>query len=67
MWDAFGRCPGGAAGEACRTAVRRRFDAEWDGEKRRIEAKYRTMLAEFERRCFASLTWRGGGGPGEAG
>lgn len=59
MWDAFGRCPAGGAGEACRTATRRRFDAAWAQQKRQIEAKYRTMLAEFEQRCFASISGLG--------
>ncbi|MGH7348585.1 MAG: hypothetical protein ACREI6_01115 [Candidatus Rokuibacteriota bacterium] len=56
MWDAFGRCPGGAAGESCRSAERRRFDAVWTRKKGRIEAKYRSMLAEFEQRCLAAIT-----------
>lgn len=51
MWDAFGRCPAGAAGEPCRQAERRRFDARWDEEKGRIEAKYRSILQDFEQRC----------------
>ena len=56
MWDAFGRCPAGAAGEPCRTAERRRFEAQWDRQKREIEARYRAMLAEFEQRCGATIS-----------
>ncbi|HEY7251497.1 MAG TPA: hypothetical protein VIG37_13460 [Methylomirabilota bacterium] len=51
MWDAFGRCPAGAAGEPCREAERRRFDAQWEEQKRGIEDKYRGVLGEFEQRC----------------
>ncbi|MGH7386364.1 MAG: hypothetical protein ACREKG_14395 [Candidatus Rokuibacteriota bacterium] len=64
MWDAFGRCPGGTAGEPCRTGERRRFEAVWVREKGRIEAKYRTMLAEFEQRCVAAISRSGRRGPG---
>jgi hypothetical protein len=59
-WDALGRCPAGAAGEPCRDGVRRRSATAWQRQKRQIEAKYRTMLAEFEQRCFASITRRDG-------
>lgn len=51
MWEAFGRCPEGAAGTPCRTAERQRFEAEWEGIRARIEAKYRGVLSDFERRC----------------
>ncbi|MGH7367283.1 MAG: hypothetical protein ACREK9_12820 [Candidatus Rokuibacteriota bacterium] len=64
MWDAFGRCPGGAAGEACRRGERRRFDAVWQRQKRQIKTKYRTMLAEFEQRCLAAITRSGRREPG---
>jgi len=67
MWDAFGRCPAGAGGEPCRAATRRRFDAAWARQKRQIEAKYRTMLAEFEQRCFASISRLGGRAPAAGG
>ena len=51
MWDAFGQCPAGAAGEPCREAERRRFDARWEAQKRGIEDRYRTLLDELEQRC----------------
>lgn len=51
MWEAFGRCPDGAAGEPCRADERRRFGARWDEQKRRIEDKYRGLLGELEQRC----------------
>ncbi len=53
MWEAFGRCPEGAAGTPCRTAERQRFETEWEGKRARIEAKYRAVLSDFERRCRA--------------
>ncbi len=56
MWEAFGRCPGGAAGGACRIAEQRRFEAEWDGKRAEIDAKYRAALSDFERRCRASIS-----------
>lgn len=56
MWDAFGRCPEGAAGGPCRLAERRRFEAEWEGKQAQIEAKYRAILGEFELRCRASIS-----------
>jgi len=56
MWEAFGRCPEGAAGTSCRTAERERFEAEWEGQRARIEAKYRGVLSDFERRCRAILS-----------
>ena len=51
MWEAFGRCPGGGAGEPCRGAERRRFEARWKEMRREIEARYRRMLGAFEQRC----------------
>ena len=61
MWDAFGRCPAGAPGEPCREAERRRFEAQWEAQKRGIEDKYRSVLGEFVQRCrgLISLDWRG--------
>jgi hypothetical protein len=56
MWEAFGRCPEGAAGTPCRTAERQRFETEWEGMRARIEAKYRTVLSDFERRCRAIIS-----------
>jgi hypothetical protein len=56
MWQAFGRCPAGRAGEPCRERERRRFDAQWDRQKRQIEAKYRGMLSDFEERCRSSIS-----------
>jgi hypothetical protein len=58
MWDAFGRCPAAAAGEPCRTEERRRFEAQWDEQKRRIEDKYRDLLGEFEQRCRPVISLR---------
>ena len=55
MWEAFGRCPSRTGAEACRDEQRARFEAEMDGEKAAIEAKYRLMLKEFEDRCRASI------------
>ena len=51
MWDAFGHCPAGTAGEPCREAERRRFVARWEEQKRRIEDRYRTLLDDLEQRC----------------
>lgn len=56
MWQAFGRCPSGAAGGACRAEEQRRFDARWEVERREIEAKYREALGAFERRCRAVIS-----------
>jgi len=60
MWDAFGHCPEGVAGEPCRAAERDRYEAEWEGQKRRIQAKYGAMRADLERRCRTTLTRAGG-------
>lgn len=75
MWDAFGRCPPGPARQACAESQRRHFEAEWQRQKARIEAKYRKILDDFEARCRASLAREplvqgraatpGVGGPGE--
>jgi hypothetical protein len=56
MWEAFGRCPGGAAGEPCRQSERGRFDARWERERAAIEAKYRRVLSDFEQRCRGALS-----------
>lgn len=56
MWNAFGRCPAGGAGEPCRQEERRRFDAQWAEQKRRIDEKYRGVLGEFEQRCRAIIS-----------
>ena len=56
MWEAFGRCPEGAAGGPCRTAEQRRFEAAWEGKQAQIDAKYRAALSDFERRCRAIIT-----------
>lgn len=56
MWEAFGGCPAGSAGETCRTAERSRFEAAWERQKRQIEAKYRSMLDEFEQRCLSGIS-----------
>ena len=56
MWEAFGHCPEGAGGAPCRTAERERFEAEWDGKRAEIDAKYRGVLSDFERRCRAILS-----------
>jgi hypothetical protein len=53
MWEAFGRCPEGAAGGPCRAAEQRRFEAEWEGQRALIDAKYRAVLSDFEVRCRA--------------
>jgi hypothetical protein len=55
MWDAFGRCAPGANGGPCRESQRRRFEAQWDGQKKEIEDKYRKMLSDFEDRCRAAI------------
>ena len=55
MWEAFGRCPEGGAGDPCRTAARERFEAEWERKRAQIEAKYRTVLSDFEWRCRAII------------
>lgn len=51
MWEAFGRCPGGGAGDPCRGGERRRFEARWKEIRREIEDRYRRMLGAFEQRC----------------
>ena len=56
MWEAFGRCGPGGAGEPCREGERRRFGALWDQQKQEIEAKYQRMRSEFEQRCRGSLS-----------
>ena len=56
MWQAFGLCPTGPAGGACRAEEQRRFDARWEVERREIEAKYRDVLGAFERRCRAVIS-----------
>ncbi|HEY7651252.1 MAG TPA: hypothetical protein VIG07_00415 [Methylomirabilota bacterium] len=56
MWDAFGRCPEAQAGGPCRAATRERFEAEWERKRAQIEAKYRTVLSDFERRCRGILS-----------
>lgn len=55
MWEAFGRCPEGAAGGPCRTGEQRRFEAEWEGQRAQIDAKYRAVLSDFEWRCRAII------------
>jgi hypothetical protein len=55
MWDAFGRCAPGANGGPCRESQRRRFEAQWDRQKKEIEDKYRKMLSDFEDRCRAAI------------
>lgn len=63
MWEAFGRCPTGAAGGPCREREQERFGAQWDVKRQQIEAKYRRMLAEFNERCRSSISRaRPGGG-----
>lgn len=59
MWDAFGGCPEGAAGETCRAAERDRYEADWQQQKRGIRAKYGAMRADLERRCRTTLTREG--------
>ncbi len=59
MWDAFGRCPEGAAGGACRATERDRFEADWEGQKRRIQGKYGVMRADLERRCRTTISRAG--------
>jgi hypothetical protein len=56
MWEAFGRCPDGGAGGPCRTAEQARFGAEWERTRAQIEAKYRGVLSDFERRCRAIIS-----------
>ena len=56
MWEAFGRCSEGAAGTPCRNAERQRFETEWDGKRAQIDAKYRAVLSDFERRCRAIIS-----------
>jgi len=55
MWQAFGRCPPGAAGGACRAEEQRRFDVRWEAERLQIDAKYREVLGAFEQRCRAII------------
>lgn len=55
MWEAFGRCAGGPAAEACRDGERERFAADWAGQKAAIEAKYEQMVKDFVARCQASI------------
>lgn len=55
LWDAFGGCPAGGAGEPCRDALRREFGSRWDREKAAIQAKYREMLADFDVRCRGQI------------
>jgi len=56
MWEAFGRCPPGAAGDPCRTTERLRFEADWERQQAWIETKYRAVLSDFERRCRAIIS-----------
>lgn len=56
MWEAFGRCPEGAAGGPCRAGAQQRFETEWERQRSQIEAKYRALLSDFERRCRAVLS-----------
>ena len=56
MWEAFGRCPPGGAGGACRTEEQQRFDARWEAERREIDAKYRDVLGAFELQCRAVIS-----------
>jgi hypothetical protein len=51
---ALGRCPEGRAGEACRTAERRKSEQAWEHVKAAIEAKYARLLQEYEERCRTS-------------
>jgi len=60
MWEAFGRCPGGSAGEPCRRAERRRYEAQWQEMRRGIEARYREVLGAFEQRCRGLISLIGG-------
>jgi hypothetical protein len=60
MWDAFGRCPEGKGGAACRSAEQRRFEEGWQRQKRGIEAKYGAMLVDLERRCQTTISREGG-------
>lgn len=56
MWDAFGRCPGGDGGAPCRAGERRRFEAQWEVQRRAIEDKYRDVQAAYEARCRSSIS-----------
>ncbi len=56
MWEAFGRCPDGFAGGPCRTNEQQRFDARWEAERLKIEAKYRDVLGAFEQRCRGAIS-----------
>jgi len=56
MWEAFGRCGGQPAAEACREAERRRFTVEFERRKAAIEAQYKHLLEDFQARCQASVT-----------
>jgi hypothetical protein len=51
MWEAFGRCPAGDAGGPCRREEQRRFESQWEDQRRAIEAKYRQVLGAFEQQC----------------
>ena len=35
---------------------RERFEAEWEGKRAQIEARYRAVLSDFERRCRAIIS-----------
>lgn len=48
--------PEGTAGSPCRIAERERFEAEWEGKRAQIEARYRAVLSDFERRCWAIIS-----------
>jgi hypothetical protein len=56
MWEAFGRCPEGGAGGPCRTDAQQRFETEWARKRAQIDAKYRAVLGDFERRCRAIIS-----------
>jgi hypothetical protein len=58
MWEAFGTCPAGDSGTACRGEIRKRFEAEWETQKQAIEDKYRQALSDLEERCRAQLAGR---------
>jgi len=64
MWEAFGTCPAGDGGAACREEIRMRFEAEWEKQKQAIEDKYRKALSDLEERC---RTQRAGQEPPAAG
>jgi hypothetical protein len=55
MWEAFGRCAPSANGDLCRESERQRFEAQWEGQKKEIEDKYRKLLSNFEERCRAAI------------